>query len=260
VKAPLDPRTLSELYLRAVLPCLSELTAHDPEARALVKGWRHQMTFRILQQPGITLDVVDGTVSHHPSRLLYPDFDFAFKDEKHFNGFFAGKNWPPPFLLRGFWRVGKLAAFSKLAARLQDVLEGKPAVIADPAGRILFTRLNLMLGGLGLKVLAEHDPASRAAFASLPRGLAAFAVAGLEGATAWFDNNPGEYEAGWGVPPRHPDVIIRFADPEIAFSALRDECDTLAEVGLGGIQVDGLVPLADGVDLVMARLRDYLEP
>lgn len=260
--APIDERALSELYLRAVLPCLSELAAHDPESAARIAGWKSEFTFRMVHRLGITLDFRDGKIVHHPFRTLYPDIDFAFLDERHLNRFFAGKMWPPPLLLRGIWRIGKLKAFSALAERLEEVLEGKGAVLSDPVTRRLHTRLNLMLAGLGLAILAQYDPPSQAALRQLPTGLAEFTIDGETGATVWFDNRPGAYEAGWGAPPqgRPTAVRIRFSDWEVACAALRDESDTLAEVGLGRIAVDGLIPLADGLNLVMERLRDYLEP
>jgi len=41
---------------------------------------------------------------------------------------------------------------------------------------------------------------------------------------------------------------------------MRDEIDTLAAVGGGRIRVEGLIPLADGLNFVMERLRIYLKP
>jgi hypothetical protein len=75
----------------------------------------------------------------------------------------------------------------------------------------------------------------------------------------WFEHGAAACPAGWGEPPRRPDVRITFGDVDIAFSALREEIDTLAAVGGGQIKVEGLVPLADGLNLVMQRLGLYLK-
>lgn len=260
MKGPIEPRALSELYMRAVLPCLSELALQDEVSGAMIAGWKSDFTFRLLQHLGITLDFRDGRITYHPFRVLYPDIDFAFLSERHLNEFFDGKIWPPPLLLRGAWRIGKLKTFSALADRLEKFLEGKGDLLDDPANRRLYTRLNLMLAGFGLKVLAEYDPFSQAILKSLPEGLAEFTIGGQAGATTWFDNRPGKYDAGWGTPPRQADVTVRFSDIEVACLALQDKSDTMADVGLRRITVDGLVPLADGLNVVMERLRDYLEP
>jgi hypothetical protein len=47
---------------------------------------------------------------------------------------------------------------------------------------------------------------------------------------------------------------------DIAYAAMRDEIDSMAAVGNGQIKVDGLIPLADGLNFVMERLRVYLQP
>jgi hypothetical protein len=41
---------------------------------------------------------------------------------------------------------------------------------------------------------------------------------------------------------------------------MRDEVDTMAAIGAGDMRIDGLIPLADGLNVVMERLRVYLQP
>jgi hypothetical protein len=50
-----------------------------------------------------------------------------------------------------------------------------------------------------------------------------------------------------------------FADIATAYGALRGEIDTLAAVGSGQIRVEGLVPLAEGLNFAMERVRVYLK-
>jgi hypothetical protein len=47
---------------------------------------------------------------------------------------------------------------------------------------------------------------------------------------------------------------------DVAYAAMRDEIDSMAAVGTGEIRIDGLIPLADGLNFVMERLRVYLQP
>jgi hypothetical protein len=94
----------------------------------------------------------------------------------------------------------------------------------------------------------------------VPCHRAAFSIEGDQGATIWFDHGSADNAAGWGEPPRRPDVRVTFADMTIAYAAMRDEIDTLAAIGCCQIKVEGLVPLADGLNVVMERLRVYLQP
>ena len=66
--------------------------------------------------------------------------------------------------------------------------------------------------------------------------------------------------SGWSEPPRRPDVCIVFGSVELAYAAMRDEADTMAAIGAGEMSIDGLIPLADGLNVVMERLRVYLQP
>jgi hypothetical protein len=94
---------------------------------------------------------------------------------------------------------------------------------------------------------------------SLPPGLASFRIEGEPRATVWFEHDSDDGAAGWCEPPRMPEVCIVFDGVETAFAALREEIDTFAAIGRGQIRVEGLVPLADGLNVVMQRLRIYLK-
>ena len=95
---------------------------------------------------------------------------------------------------------------------------------------------------------------------TLPAGLAAFSIGGEPKATVWFEHGLKDCASGWSEPPRRPDVAIRFRDLDVAYAAMRDDIDSMAAVGSGAIQVEGLIPLADGLNYVMERLRIYLQP
>ena len=260
---PLNPQALCRLYLDAVLPCFADLAAQDKEAQQAIAGWDCVIGFRVLGGPAASLEITGGRILYRKGCPKAATVSLVFLGDGHLNAFFSGKKWALPVVAWGLWHIGILIGFSALAERLQHILEGAPEILASDEGRRLFTRLTLITAGLGLKPLAEYDAPARELLAHLPPGLASFTIEGEPEATVWFDNRPAlpnKTDAGWGVPPRRPDVAIRFADREIAYGALRDEIDTMAAVGLRQIVVDGLVPLADGLNLVMERLRAYLEP
>jgi hypothetical protein len=255
-----SPAVLSRLYLGAVLPCLTDLAEQDPVARAILGDVKGSIVLRILSGPAATVCLQRGQIAWENGCGRVPSLILLFLTDRHLNAFFSGKKWAVPIPVWGGWRAGLLARFAKLAERLEAVLNGDALVLSTSAGRRLHARLSLMTAGLGLHALAEGDKVARQALRSLPPGLASFTIEGEQGATVWFDHGSADYAAGWGEPPRRPEVRIAFADVDTAFGALRDEIDTLAAVGCGQIKVDGLVPLADGLNFVMHRLRIYLQP
>ena len=255
---PPNAAVLANLYLSAVLPCLDDLAAQDPLARDIIKGVSASISLGIIGGPAATVHLRDGQVRWEAGACRAPAVALKFLSSAHLNAFFSGRTWAVPLPAWGAWRVGVLVRFSKLAQRLQAVLDGYPAVLQTPAGRRLHARLSLITAGLGLRALAAGDPAARQALEALPHGLAAFAIEGEENATVWFDHGSSDFAGGWGMPPRRPDVRITFMGIDVAFGAMRDEIDQLAAVGAGRIKVEGLVPLADGLGFVMERLPLYL--
>ncbi|HEY8965122.1 MAG TPA: hypothetical protein VIM58_01690, partial [Candidatus Methylacidiphilales bacterium] len=172
--APLDARGHARLYLHAVLPCFVDLVAQDEAARSVVKEWKARIVLRVLgaNAPAATLTFADGAVAHAPEALPHADVTLLFLSCAHLNAFFGGNPVAVPLPVWGAWRVGLLAGFSKVADRMEAVLEGEEGVLADAAGRRLHARLTLIAAGLGLRPLAEYDGPAGEVLRSIPRGLA----------------------------------------------------------------------------------------
>ncbi len=250
---------MSRLYLGAVLPCLTALAAHDPPAREIIGDVRASIVMRILNGPAATIHFRGGELAWQDGPARGGSVVLLFLGNRHLNAFFSGNKWAAPLPLWGGWRLNLLTRFSRVAARLEAVMDGYPEVLADAAGRRLHARLSLIAAGLGLHALASGDRWARAALRQVPHGLASFTIEGEHNATVWFDHGSVDCAAGWGEPPRRPDVSILFVDANTAYGALREEIDTLAAVGALRIKVEGLVPLADGLNFVMERLGVYLQ-
>jgi hypothetical protein len=257
--AAVNPAVLSRLYLHAVLPCLGALVTHDPAARQIVGSLKAAIVFRIRGGPAVTIRLGNGSATYERGAARAPSVVLFFFSDRHLNAFFGGNALAVPVPIWGGWRLGLLARFTKLTDRLTAVMDGHPDVLATAEGRALHAQLSLIVAGLGLCPLATGDVPARNALAHAPAGLACFTIEGAQNATVWFDQGPGTCDAGWGPPPRRPDVTVAFVDYGIAFSALREEIDTIAAIGTGDIKVTGLIPLADGVNLAMERLSDYLQ-
>ncbi len=254
-----DPAVLSRLYLGAVLPCLTDLAEQDATVVDHLGQLRASIVFLILGGPAATIRLQRGQILWENGCGRNASVILLFLGDRHLNAFFSGNKWAAPLPVWGCWRVGLLARFSNLAQRLEAVLDGAPQVLDSAAGRRLHARLSLITAGLALHALAQGDAAARYILRSLPPGLASFTIAGEPRGTVWFDHGSAGNQAGWSDPPRRPDVCIVFADIATAYGALRGEIDTLAAVGSGQIRVEGLVPLAEGLNFAMERLRVYLK-
>ncbi len=255
-----NPTVLSRLYLDAVLPCLTDLGREDPAARAIMGNAHGSIALRVLGGPGAVVTFGQGGISWSNSSRSWPSVALLFFSRSHLNAFFGGAAWAVPLPIWGGWRIGLLARFAKLAERLEAVMNGHAEVLADAAGRRLYARLSLIAAGLGLAPLATGDSAAIDTLKGLPSGLAAFRIEGEPNSTVWFDHSPDRGVSGWSDPPRRPDVCIVFGSVSMAYAAMRDEADTMAAIGLGKMTIDGLIPLADGLNVVMERLRIYLQP
>ena len=168
--APPNPAVLSQLYLTAVLPCLTELAQHDPEARATIGQVDARIVFRILGGTAVTVQLQRGRIIFHDAAAARPSIVLLFLSQSHLNAFFASKKWALPILVWGAWQIRLLMRFTRLGERLTAVLDGHEAVIASAAGRRLHARLSLMAAGLGLLPLSRGDEVTRDALRPLPSG------------------------------------------------------------------------------------------
>ena len=255
-----NPEVLSRLYLDAVLPCLADLAAQDPTARAIIGDTQASIALRVLGGPGAVVSFDRGRTSCSAAANVRPSVTLLFYTRSHLNAFFAGAKWALPLPIWGGWRIALLNRFAKLAARLEAVLDGHPEVLATAEGRRLYARLSLIAAGLGLAPLAAGDADAIRTLQTLPPGLASFRIEGEPNSTVWFDLRANSQTSGWSEPPRRPDVSIVFGSLGLAYAAMRDEADTMAAIGSGEMTIDGLIPLADGLNVVMERLRIYLQP
>lgn len=259
-RAAPNAAVLSRLYLEAVLPCLTDLAVQDPVARGIMASSRGSIALRILGGPKAVLTFDRGRIAWSPASRSWPSVTLLFFSHAHLNAFFGGAAWAVPLPIWGGWRIALLSRFAKLAERLEAVLDGHADVLATAAGRRLYARLSLITAGLGLAPLAAGDPEAIDMLRTLPSGLAAFSIEGEPNSTVWFDCAANPKLSGWSEVPRRPDVSIDFGNVNLAYAAMRDEADTMAAIGAGEMRVDGLIPLADGLNVVMERLRIYLQP
>lgn len=103
----------------------------------------------------------------------------------------------------------------------------------------------------------RRDPAARRLLRDAPPGVAVLRVPPLK-LTLWIEWRDQSLHWGQGESHRDADVEIVLRDESTAQALLRGALDTGSAVGLGDIRVRGLIPLAEGIGLVLDRVALYL--
>ncbi len=243
---------------------MEDLAALVPAARDLAANWPFSLRLQLGGRGGPAATLVspgDGTlaVQRHadaPAKLV-----LRFFSADQLNRTFLNQKALPPLPTGGFWRVAKVGTFTKLATQLDQVLQPAPGALDDPVFRERHLRLLFKVLVGAIPVLAEDDPVSRHTLAHTPGGTAQICLPALD-LLAWVRWAQGRMTSGVGALPggSGPDVVITFVDRPTADAALLGRLDPNAAVGLGKVDVRGLVPLADGLSLVMDRVETCLKP
>jgi hypothetical protein len=163
-----------------------------------------------------------------------------------------------PLPVWGWHALPSLFHFSKLAALLTHCLKPKAEDLSDPAFLQTHVQLTLDVALAGAAVLALHEEQSRNAMRKTPNGLAVMRVENANTA-AWFRWENPEATWGSGAPPSPPDVILSFDTHKTALGVLQNQIDIIAAAGLQRVKLQGSIPLADAMTLVMDRLPLYLD-
>ena len=179
--------------------------------------------------------------------------ELLFLTDRQVNNLFFGSGFTLPVPVAGFGHLARLRTFSKLAARLKQVLDPSPRELNDC--ELLETHTDLLMGELlpsAITQLARFDEPCRRWLAPFADRMAQFEVAG--GTSSWlrFDKSGAVYASG--TPEQLPDVVIAFRDRRVAVDAVHGDLDNLAALGKGDMTVRGLIPLADALGRVLDRV------
>ena len=254
--------TLARLHLHAVLPALADLAALVPEARQISSTWNFSLRLQLPGGPAATLvSPGDGTLHVTPGRDMPARLVLTFLSARQLNRTFLNQSALPPLPTGGFWRILNIRPFVALTKILDRYLQPTPEALTDEAFRRVHLRLlfRVLIGAA--PIVGETDAASRHSLTHTPPGTLELRAPslGLVGHLRWRD---GQLTSGLGPTAERegPDAVITFVDLPTADDALLGRLDPNAAVGLGKVDVRGLVPLADGLSVVMDRVEGYIKP
>lgn len=254
--------TLARLHLHAVLPALADLAALSPEARKIALGWDFSLRLQLPGGPAATLvSPGDGTLRVAPGRGTPARLVLTFLSARQLNRTFLNQSALPPLPTGGFWRVARVRPFVALTKLLDRCLQPTLAALADETFRRLHLRLLFRVLIEAVPVIAEDDPVARHTLTHTPEGLVELRAPSLA-LVGWMRWAHGRMTSAPGPAPAGsaPDAVITFTDLPTADDALLGRLDPNAAVGLGKVDVRGLVPLADGMSVVMDRVEGYIKP
>lgn len=253
---PMDPEILCRLHLKAVVPRIADLCRAKASATDGAKPFTLRLSVLGGPSQGLFLDAGESRPASEdePSDVL-----LAFLSPSQLNSLFTNQGLAVPLPLKGFWRVSALRQFAAWAKELEKTLKPQPAALERQDDLELYVRLSLYIALAATAELAGHEPYSASKAGKLPDGLVEFSVAGTDIA-AWILKKGGSFTSGTGKAPQTPDATLVLDSLETARKLVEDRLDTLAAVGLGEVRISGLIPLIDGLGLVMERVALYLQP
>ena len=138
------------------------------------------------------------------------------------------------------------------------------ALAADADFREAHSRLLLGVLGRATPLVGRYDRPSVATLAEAPPGCLELRVPAF-GFVTRFGDEPGVSAAqstfaGSDAVFPPADATIVFRDVETLDAALHGRLDAAAAIGLGRLEVQGLIPLADVWSYVLDRVEFYLQP
>jgi hypothetical protein len=247
-------------FLWGVLPSLIGLARLSPEAQRLVAQMDGQLRIRRWHGPWVALGFEKGCIRRlREEELRYP-LDVLFLTDPQVNRFFRGCGWTFPLITGGFGNLMLLKSLRPLVGLLKQHLRGPDAGNNDPELWRIHAQLLLGVVLRSVKEIGMEDPEARMILDQTPGGLIELRIGALPG-YSWicWQKDCRLIETGEAPAPSSPDVVITFRDQWIAAAALRPGFDAAAAVGRGDVAVQGLLPLAEGLGLVMERVPLYLE-
>ncbi len=251
-----NPEVLAHLYLEAVLPTLAELPSLSAEARELIQGWNRSIAFGIIGEPLTCLTFSDQTIRVETNA---PNAEVTLRlfGSIQVVRLFEERGFVIPIPTSGWKHLGEMRRFTALTKIMKPLLEPKE-VLSEEKLRA-HVQLVLALSAKAVPILAKYDDVSQHHLARTPTGLLHLRIPDAE-ASAWIEWNGKTVLGGRGTPPREPDTTLTFSTLEIAQKAFAQNLDELIAIGNGSLGLHGLVPLADGLNLVMNRTSFYLQP
>ena len=255
---PVPSRSVcASLFFNGVLPAFEDFLKFDEGARKILGEAEGEVLFSNQQDMTASLIFAKGGVRWSEVSEERPRIHVDLGSEEKTVRFIRG-GIAIPTLRRGWGSPLFSARILRLFLRFQKYLKPSPSALQDPLFRMLHVRLALAVALFSLAEIARKDMWAKHMLEGCPNGVVSFAVEG-ENLTASIEKSSlgllphrGEAESS------EADAIVTFSSSRVAMEILTQKRDSHAAVALGDIRVEGLIPLADGINHVLDRVSRYL--
>ena len=257
MKRAVDEMLLSRLHLHAVLPALEAIARLVPQGRDLIAHANFTLGLRVADGPAAMVSASGGTLRVEPEVPPRGGSVLHFLRPRHLNAIFLQRPAFPPLPVRGWWQFTKLRPFLRLTRLLDVTLQPDATALSNEEFRRRHLLISFEVALRAVPIVAREDPLARRALAHTPEGLLVIRIPSLPfvAAISW---ERGILRSALGEPTRAPDAIVTIRDEETARLLLASAIDPQVALGLGQVRVDGLIPLADGLDVLLHRVDAYL--
>ena len=247
----------ARLNLNAVLRNLEELPALDPETAQMIRDWDISIRFLVLGGISARLAFKDGRCSYQQGSRESSDVVLCFLSHGHLNRMFEGRSNPIP--LKGFKRLGFLKnEFGILTKRMEYFLKPTPELLKDEHYITVNTFLSLNTAVNAACELVQLDPVSKQVCRQISPGLLQLSVL-PEGPDAWIQYDGDGGAVGGLGKAGNPAATLTIRSREIACLLFNGKLDDFGAVALGDIKLRGMMPLIDNTNLILDRIKAYLQ-
>lgn len=250
----------ARLYLNAVLPAFEDLLQQSESAQSTMAERHFTLTFQTASGLKSSLTFHEDGCHFEKSGAQRSQIIIHFITEDHLIKEFENKGFRLPLPIKGSTRISDIKAFKALSAILENTLRPEKALLEDPAFHRMHVGMQLGIALRATIELATHEKLSRNIMRNTPEGIAHFRIGEAGGYCAWLAWRKGRLTSGKGEPATPADVTVTFGDADTALKAVGNQIDVMAAIGLGDIQVTGLVPLADSLGYIFERIPLYITP
>jgi hypothetical protein len=252
-----DEMLLSRLHLHAVLPALEAIARLVPQGRDLVADANFALGLRVADGPAAMISASGGALRVEPAVAARGGTVLHFLRPRHLNAIFLQRLAFPPLPVRGWLQIARLRPFLKLSNLLDATLQPSDAALADDEFRQRHLLISFEVALRAVPIVAREDPLAIRALTHTPPGLLVIRIPDVPFVASVLWEN-GALSSALGEPTRAADATVTVRDEETARLLLANRLDPQVALGLGRVRVDGLIPLADGLDVLLHRVDAYL--
>ena len=251
------PSVCAGLFFRGVLPAFEDYLKFDPGAQKILGKTQGEVLFSNEEGASACLRFEEGGVRWSDVAEGKPKIHLNLGSEANTVRFIRG-GLAIPRLRKGYAHPWMLSKLLRLFLRFQTYLKPSSKDLQDPEFRVLHVRLALAVALFSLAEIGREDAWARHMLESCPNGKVSFQVDGEDLTATIEKTDSGLHPRRGGTDEAASDAVVTFASSKVAMEILTQKSDSHAAVALGGIRVEGFIPLADGINHVLDRVSRYL--